>query len=74
MTDAEKEIQARLSALTPADQERVLEYIREISGEPRELKPGSDLLQFAGIWTEEEADKVSRATGGGCGRVDPGGS
>jgi len=70
MAAREKEIQERLAALTPDEQERVLGYIREISGKPRELKPGSDLLRFAGIWTEEEADEISKAIEEGCERVD----
>ncbi|HEX8455058.1 MAG TPA: hypothetical protein VF647_23470 [Longimicrobium sp.] len=70
MTTQEKEIHERLAALTPAEQDRVLGYIRQISGEPIGLKPGSDLLRFAGIWTDEEADEISRAIEEGCERVD----
>ncbi|HEX8213341.1 MAG TPA: hypothetical protein VF584_24415 [Longimicrobium sp.] len=70
MKTQEKEIHERLAALTPADQDRVLGYIRQISGEPLRGEPGHNLLRFAGIWTDEEADAVSRAIEEGCETVD----
>jgi len=70
MAAREKEIHERLAALTPAEQDRVLGYIREINAEPPALKPGSDLLRFAGIWTEEEAEEISKAIEEGCEKVD----
>ncbi len=73
MAAREKEIQERLAALTPAEQERVLGYIRQLSGEPPRGEPGRNLLRFAGIWTEEEADEISRAIEEGCEKVDPDG-
>jgi hypothetical protein len=73
MAAREREIQERLAALSPAEQERVLGYIREVGGERPELKPGRDLLRFAGIWTEEEAEEISKAIEEGCEKVDPDG-
>ena len=73
MAAREREIQERLAALTPAEQERVLGYIREISGEPLRGEPGRNLLRFAGIWTDEEAEEISRAIEEGCEKVDPDG-
>ena len=70
MAAREREIQARLSALTPAEQDRVLEYIREVGGERREGIPGRDLLHFAGIWTPEEAEEIRRTIEEGCEGVD----
>jgi hypothetical protein len=73
MAPREKEIQERLAALTPEEQDRVLDYVRELSGEPRRGEPGRNLLRFAGIWTEEEADEISRAIEDGCEKVNPDG-
>jgi hypothetical protein len=61
MAAREREIQARLAALTPAEQDRVLAYLREAGGE-RFGVPGSDLLRFAGIWTAEEAEEIRRTS------------
>jgi len=61
MAARERELHERLASLTAAEQERVLGYIRRISGEPPRGEPGRNLLRFAGIWTEEEADEISRA-------------
>ena len=74
MAGREQEIHEQIAALAPAEQDRVLEVIPEIRGEPvRGEKPGRDLLRFAGIWTEEEAEEISRAIEEGCEKVDPDG-
>jgi hypothetical protein len=70
MAAREKKIQERLPGLGPAEQERVLGDGRETSGEPLRGEPGHNLLQFAGIWTEEEADQISRAIEEGCETID----
>lgn len=70
MAAREKKIQERLAGLTPAEQDRAPEDVRETSGEPLRGEPGHNLLQFAGIWTEEEADQVSRAIEEGCETID----
>lgn len=67
MAAREKEIQERMAALTPDEQERVL---GDTSGEPLRGEPGHNLLRFAGIWTDEEADQVSRAIEEGCETID----
>lgn len=73
MAAREQEIQERLAALTPAEQERVLKYLRGLSGEPPRGVPGRELLRFAGIWTREEADEVRRVIEEECERVSPDG-
>ena len=60
MAAREREIHTSLSALTPAEQERVLAYIRDMRHSRHKGVPGHELLQFAGIWTKEEAEQIRR--------------
>jgi len=73
MADLEREIQDRLPALTPHQQRHVLNHVRTLLGEPVVGTPGHELLRFAGIWTEEEADEIKRTIEEHCERVDPNG-
>jgi hypothetical protein len=70
MAARKKEIEERSPGLTPAEQERVPGNIRETRGEPLRGEPGRNLLRFAGIWTEEEAEEISRAIEEGCETID----
>jgi hypothetical protein len=70
MAARKKEVQERLTGLTPAEQERAPGDVPESSGEPVRGESGRNLLRFAGIWTEEEADQVSRAIEEGCETID----
>ena len=73
MATLEGEIRERVAALTPEKQRQALEYIRRLGQEPPigpkaalaepervTGKSGRDLLRFVGIWTDEEADEISR--------------
>jgi hypothetical protein len=73
MAELEREIHERISALTPGQQRRVLEYIDTLAGERPRGVPGHTLERFAGIWTKEEADEVMRVIEEHCERVDPNG-
>lgn len=70
MAARDREIQASLSALTPAEQDRVLAYIRKMRDSRHEGVPGHELLRLAGIWTAEEAEQVRRTIDEECGGVD----
>jgi len=70
MAARKKEVHERLTGLTPMEQERVPDDVRASSAEPVRGEPGRNLLRFAGIWTEEEAEEISRAIEEGCEKVD----
>ena len=84
MATLEGEIRERVAALTPEKQRQALEYIRRLGQEPPiepraalaepprvTGKSGRDMLRFAGIWTDEEADEIKRLIEDAFERVEP---
>jgi hypothetical protein len=62
-----------MEKLPASKQRRVLDFARSLAEELPEGTPGSDLLEFAGILTPEEAREMMQAIEEGCERIDPNG-
>ena len=56
----QKDLLKEVEQLPPALQRRVLDYARAMVESTPRGTPGSDLLQFAGIMSPEEADEFLR--------------
>jgi hypothetical protein len=71
MASLERELHEQLSALTPDQQRKVLEYARSLSEGAVRGVPGASLQRFAGIISDEDAREMKAAIEEGCGRVGP---
>ena len=69
MEDVRHELLTWLEKLSPLQQKQVLDYTRDILGEPRQLTPGKNLLQFAGAISPEDLEIMMQAIEEGCGQV-----
>ena len=67
MEDVRHELLTRLEKLSPLQQKQVLDYTRALLGEPRQLTPGKNLLQFAGAISPEDLEIMKQAIEDGCG-------
>lgn len=70
MEDVIHELLTQIEKLTPLQQQHVLDYTRELLGEPRQLTPGKNLLQFAGAISPEDLEIMKKAIEEGCGQVN----
>ena len=70
MEDVRHELLTRLEKLSPLQQKQVLDYTRDLLGEPRQLTPGKNLLQFAGAISPEDLEIMKQAIEEGCGQVN----
>ena len=61
MDNVKHELLARLDKLSPMQQKQVLDYTRDLLGEPRKLTPGKNLLQFAGAISPEDLEIMKQA-------------
>ena len=66
MDNVRHELLTRLNKLTPLQQKQVLDYTRDLLGEPRKLTPGKNLLQFAGAIPPEDLEIMKQAIEEGC--------
>ncbi len=62
---------AQLAQLPEEKQRRVLDFAHALGGSTPRGAPGSQLLQFAGTMTEEEAKEMLTAIEEECEQVDP---
>lgn len=69
MEDVRHELLMRLEKLSLLQQKQVLDYTRELLGEPRQLTPGKNLLQFAGAISPEDLEIMKQAIEEGCEQV-----
>ena len=69
MDDVRHELLTRLDKLSPMQQKQVLDYTRDLLGEPRQLTPGKNLLQFAGAISPEDLEIMKQAIEEGCEQV-----
>lgn len=67
----QRELLAQLAQLPEEKQRRVLDFARVLGGSTPRGVPGSQLLQFAGTMTEQEAKEMLTAIEEDCERVDP---
>jgi hypothetical protein len=72
MAELEREIQERVSSLTPGQQRQVLNHIRRLLGEPIQGMSGKEFVKNLPQFTEEEAREMREALAD-CRRVDPSG-
>ena len=70
MEDVTHELLTRLKKLSPMQQKQVLDYTRDLLGEPRKLTPGKNLLQFAGAISPEDLEIMKQAIEEGCEQVN----
>lgn len=61
MEDVTHELLTRIKELSPMQQQQVLDYTRDLLGEPRKLTPGKNLLQFAGAIPPEDLEIMKQA-------------
>ena len=61
MDDVRHELLARLDKLTPMQQKQVLDYTRNLLGEPRQLTPGKDLVKLVGLFPPEDIAEMKQA-------------
>lgn len=73
MIDAtiQQELLAQLAQLPEEKQRRVLDFAHALGGSTPRGVPGSQLLQFAGTMTDEEAKEMLTAIEEDCEQVDP---
>lgn len=69
------ELQAQLVKMGPADQQRVLEFLRSINSDqsaPSALEgtPGNEIIKFAGLFPSEDLKEIEQAIKEGCEQVD----
>jgi hypothetical protein len=67
------ELEHLLDGMTPEMQEKVLDYARNLQSKLPKGKPGTYLLQFAGMITPEDAEAMRTAIEEGCETIDPDG-
>ncbi len=66
----ENEVLQLMSQLPEDRQRQVLNFARSLAYSAPVGVPGKDLLRFAGILTEQEAQSLSQAIAEGCEQVD----
>ncbi len=69
-TEVQTELLKQLGQLSLPKQQRVLDFARSLAEPPRGV-PGTELLEFAGIMTPEEAKEFLDGIEGECERIDP---
>ena len=68
-TEVQTELLRQLGQLSLPKQRRVLDFARSLAEPPRGL-PGTELLEFAGIMTPEEAKEFLDGIEEECERID----
>jgi hypothetical protein len=66
-----RELLDELERLHDEDQQRVLEFVRTLTGEAPGGKPGRALLRHQGSIPAEEVDRIAGAIEEGCEQVNP---
>ena len=61
MDDVRDELLARLDKLTPLQQKQVLDYTRDLLGEPIKGTPGKDLVKLVGLFPPEDIAEMKQA-------------
>ncbi len=70
-TELAKEVLDTITRLPEAQQLHVLEFARSLQAEAPEGEPGTEYLQFAGLFPPEVCDEMERAIEEGCERINP---
>ena len=68
-----QEIVEQLENLSPGQQQEVLDFTMELSGELPEGTPIKEFLKFAGTIPLEDTEEMKQATEKDCGQVDASG-
>ena len=61
MDDVRHELLARLDKLSPMQQKQVLDYTRDLLGEPIKGTPGKDLVKLVGLFPPEDIAEMKQA-------------
>jgi predicted nucleic acid-binding protein len=61
----------RMQELPESQQRHVLEIVRALQQTAPEGEPGSNLLQFAGLFPPEDCDEIEKAIEEGCESINP---
>ncbi len=64
------ELIARFERLKPGDQQRLVDFAEALDVSTPRGVPGKDLLRFAGILPDEDAEEMMKIIEEGCERVD----
>lgn len=70
ISDLQQEVLHLMAHLPEASQRQVLNFARSLAPTGPVGIPGKDLLRFAGIITESEAQALAQAIEEGCERID----
>ena len=61
MDDVRHELLTRLDKLSPMQQKQVLDYTRDLLGEPIKGTPGKDLVKLVGLFPAEDIAEMKQA-------------
>ena len=61
MDNVRHELLARLDKLSPLQQKQVLDYTRDLLGEPIKGTPGKDLVKLVGLFPPEDIAEMKQA-------------
>lgn len=61
MDDVRHELLTRFDKLSPLQQKQVLDYTRDLLGEPIKGTPGKDLVKLVGLFPPEDIAEMKQA-------------